>query len=59
MAVQVNGKVRARISVSADASEETVKELALSSVSDQTAGAVIKKVVVVPRKLVSIVMAGG
>lgn len=59
MAVQVNGKVRARITVAADATEEAVKELALASVSGLTDGADIKKVVVVPRKLVSIVMVGG
>jgi leucyl-tRNA synthetase len=50
--VQVNGKVRARVSVAADASEEAVREAALAEVGITDP----KKVIVVPGRLVSIVV---
>ena len=55
LAVQVNGKVKARITVAADAAEDAVREAALEAVSKATAGKDIKKVVVVPGRLVNIV----
>ncbi|WP_187148957.1 leucine--tRNA ligase [Candidatus Korobacter versatilis] len=56
--VQVNGKVRSKLVVSTDASEDEVKKLALADEKVQAAiaGKEIVKVVVVPRKLVSIVV---
>jgi len=56
--VQVNGKVRGRVVVAADASEETVvaAALALPNVVAHTTGKTVKKVVVVPGRLVSIVV---
>jgi leucyl-tRNA synthetase len=58
IAVQINGKVRERITVAADASEETVKTAALAAESIIKAldGKQPKKVIVVPGKLVSIVV---
>jgi leucyl-tRNA synthetase len=55
--VQVNGKLRARIHVSASAGEEEIrtKALAEEKVIQHLAGLQIKKVIVVPQKLVSIV----
>ncbi|MFZ2240247.1 MAG: leucine--tRNA ligase, partial [Gordonia amarae] len=55
--VQVNGKVRGRITVPADASREVLSEAALADekVIDFLAGATPKKVIVVPGKLVNIV----
>ena len=56
--VQVNGKLRAKITVPADASNETLEKLALANehvkqhVRDQT----IRKVIIVPKKLVNIVV---
>lgn len=50
--VQVNGKVRGRVEVPADASEETVRAAALEAVSIAEA----KKVIVVPGRLVSVVV---
>jgi len=56
--VQVNGKVRGRFNVASDASDETIKEKALSDeralkfVQDKP----IKKVIVVKKKLVNIVV---
>jgi leucyl-tRNA synthetase len=53
--VQVNGKVRARIEVSADAPEAAVREAALAAVADALAGREPKKVIVVPGRMVSVV----
>ena len=57
LAVQVNGKVRDRIVVPADASEEDVRVAALASekVAAHLAGLEVAKVVVIPGKLVSVV----
>ena len=55
--VQVNGKLRARIHVAASAGEEEVRTKALADekVIQHLAGLEIKKIIVVPQKLVSIV----
>jgi leucyl-tRNA synthetase len=57
--VQVNGKVRARITVAVDASEDTIRERALAEpgVQTHTAGRTVKKVIVARGKLVSVVVA--
>ena len=57
MAVQVNGKVRDRIQIPADIDEEAIKQLALDSenVKRHTDGKSVKKVIVIPGKLVNIV----
>ena len=56
--VQVNGKVRARVLVDLDISEEKLKQtvLALPQVQTYTTNKEVKRVVVVPRKMVSIVV---
>ena len=56
--VQVNGKLRGRISVAADADKEQVAEAALADDNVQrfVAGKDIKKTIVVPGKLVNIVV---
>ena len=58
--VQVNGKLRGRVAVPADALEERVRELALAhaDVQRHIAGKDIKKMIVVPGKLVNIVVSG-
>ncbi|MCX5066385.1 leucine--tRNA ligase [Micromonospora lupini] len=53
--VQVNGKVRGRVEVPADASEETVRATALDAVAAVLAGKEPRKVIVVPGRLVSVV----
>jgi leucyl-tRNA synthetase len=55
--VQVNGKVRARLTVPADIAEEQLRELALADpqVAKHLEGKTIKKVVVVNGRLVSVV----
>jgi len=56
--VQVNGKLRSRISVPADASEERVKQTALrdARIQEYIGAKSIKKMVVVPNRLVNIVV---
>ncbi|HKS31069.1 MAG TPA: leucine--tRNA ligase [Chthoniobacterales bacterium] len=55
--VQINGKVRARLKVATDASEETLKAttLALPKIAETITGKEVRKVVIVPNKLVNIV----
>ncbi len=56
--VQVNGKVRGRVVVPASAGEESVKELALSddNVKRHIEGLEVRKVIVIPKKLINIVV---
>ena len=56
--VQVNGKLRGRINVPPDAGEEDIKQAALSqeNVRRHLEGKEVKKVVVVPGKLVNVVL---
>jgi leucyl-tRNA synthetase len=58
LAVQVNGKVRARVRVAPDASDEAVRALALAEprVREHLQGKEMVKCVVVPRRLVSVVV---
>jgi leucyl-tRNA synthetase len=58
LAVQVNGRVRAKIVVSAGASEDEIRAAALAEpkVQEATAGKTLQKVVVVPGRLVSLVV---
>jgi leucyl-tRNA synthetase len=55
--VQINGKLRARIHVAASAGEEEIRTKALADekVIQHLAGLHVKKIIVVPQKLVSIV----
>ncbi|ASW56036.1 leucine--tRNA ligase [Plantactinospora sp. KBS50] len=53
--VQVNGKVRGRVEVPADAAEETVRGAALAAVAEQLGGREPRKVIVVPGRMVSVV----
>ncbi|HEY3324105.1 MAG TPA: leucine--tRNA ligase [Planctomycetota bacterium] len=56
LAVQVNGKIRARITVAANAPDEDVKATAQQAVAADLAGKKVVKVIVVPGKLVNIVV---
>jgi leucyl-tRNA synthetase len=55
--VQVNGKVRAKLSVPVDASKEDLEKIAMSDekINEQIDGKTIRKVIAVPGKLVNIV----
>jgi len=56
--VQVNGRVRGRIVVPIDADEATIKELALQepNVRAHLEGRKIKRIIIVPHKIVNIVV---
>ena len=56
--MQVNGKVRGRITVAADADADTVEAAALADekVVAATGGATPKKVIVVPGRMVNVVL---
>ncbi|GLI36238.1 leucine--tRNA ligase [Desulforhabdus amnigena] len=56
--VQVNGKLRSRITVSPDAGKEELEAAALGDgrIQDFIAGKPVKKVIVVPKKLINIVI---
>ena len=58
MVVQVNGKVRGKIVVSSNTTEDEMKKLAfdIENVKNYTDGKEIVKIVVIPKKLVSIVI---
>ncbi|WP_243524900.1 leucine--tRNA ligase [Bacillus pseudomycoides] len=53
--VQVMGKVRAKLKTKKDASKEEMEQLALEEVKEQIEGKTVRKVIVVPGKLVNIV----
>ena len=56
--VQVNGKVRGKLTVGANVSREEMQELAIADekIKDLVEGKTIVKVVAVPKKLVNIVV---
>jgi leucyl-tRNA synthetase len=58
LVVQVNGKLRAQITVAVDADEATVRAAALADANVQkfTGTATVRKVIIVPGKLVNIVV---
>ena len=58
--VQINGKLRSRVSASPDASNDELEKLALADekVIEQTSGKQIVKIIVVPKRLVNIVIKG-
>ncbi len=55
--VQVNGKKRADITIARDASEESIRTvvLALDAVAKALEGRAVKKVIVVPQRIVNVV----
>ncbi|HMJ77607.1 MAG TPA: class I tRNA ligase family protein, partial [Iamia sp.] len=55
--VQVNGKVRGRITVAADADQAAIEAAARAAVATQLDGQTVRKVIVVPAKMVSFVVA--
>jgi leucyl-tRNA synthetase len=56
--VQVNGKMRSKLSVAADVSDDELRALALADekVVQLLAGATPSKIIVVPKRLVNIVL---
>jgi len=60
LVVQVNGKLRARISAPLDAGEQQLQALAMANpnVAKFTEGKTLRKLIVVPNKLVNLVVSG-
>jgi leucyl-tRNA synthetase len=60
LVVQVNGKVRGRVELPADVSEEAAREAALGNenVERFVAGKTVRKFIIVPGKLINIVVGG-
>ena len=58
MVIQVNGKLRGKLLVAKDSDRTTVEQLALADANVQkfTAGLTVRKIIVVPEKLVNIVV---
>ena len=56
--IQINGKVRSRITIPVDADKATIEALAMadSRIVEQLQGTTVKKLVVVPGRMVSIVI---
>jgi leucyl-tRNA synthetase len=54
--VQVNGKLRARVTVPAETGEDELRERALAAVASYTEGKIVRKVVVAKGPLVSVVV---
>lgn len=54
LAVQINSKLRAKITVATDASREDIQKIAIDAVKDQLSGEP-KKVIIVPGRLVNII----
>jgi leucyl-tRNA synthetase len=55
--IQINGKLRAKVTVPADIDDAALQKTALEKVQNLIEGKTIKKVIVVPKKLVNIVVA--
>ncbi len=55
IAVQVMGKVRGRATIAADASKEETEKAALEAVASYIEGKTVRKVIVIPGKLVNVV----
>ena len=58
LVVQVNGKVRGRIEVAPDASQEVIESMVIDeeNVQKHIADKVVRKIIVVPGKLVNVVV---
>ena len=56
MPVQINGKVRAKIKVGVDWSEDQIKDKALEAINEHLNGSTVRKVIVVPKRIVNVVV---
>jgi leucyl-tRNA synthetase len=55
LVVQVNGKLKARLTVPANIDNQSAEEQALEAIQDQLAGLAVRKCIVVPGRLVNVV----
>jgi leucyl-tRNA synthetase len=54
--IQINGKLRAKIEVAADADESTLRAVALEKIVDQLDGKEPRRVIIVPGRMINIVI---
>lgn len=54
--IQINGKLKARITVAADADESTLRAAALAEIASQLEGKEPKRVIIVPGRMINVVM---
>src|SRR5690606_20151780 len=54
--VQINGKLKSRITVADDADESTLRAAALAEIADQLEGKEPRRVIIVPGRMVNIVV---
>ncbi|MEW6621000.1 MAG: leucine--tRNA ligase [bacterium] len=54
--IQINGKLKATISVAVDCPEEEIKNLAIKEIENKIKDKQVKKVILVPKKLVNVVV---
>ena len=57
LVVQINGKLRERLTVAADISKEDAEKQALAAIAGQLEGLTVRKCIVVPGRLVNVVVA--
>ena len=56
LAVQINSKLRGRINVANGAPKDEIERIALDEIRDQLNGATVKKIIIVPNRLVNIIV---
>jgi leucyl-tRNA synthetase len=54
--IQLNGKVRARMEIAADADPAQVEEMALKVVKDMMEGKTLRKAIIIPGRMVNLVV---
>ncbi|MEW6609210.1 MAG: class I tRNA ligase family protein, partial [bacterium] len=54
--IQINGKLKGTISVAVDCPEEEIKNLAIKEIENKIKDKQVKKVILVPKKLVNVVV---
>ncbi|MDD4839531.1 MAG: leucine--tRNA ligase [Clostridia bacterium] len=54
-AVQINSKMRGRVVISSSASNEEIEKIALNEVKDSLGDATVKKIIIIPKRLINII----
>jgi leucyl-tRNA synthetase len=54
--IQINGKLKSKITVAADADESTLREAALEEIKSQLDGKEVRRVIIVPGRMINIVV---
>ena len=54
--VQINGKLKARVTVAPDADESTLRAVALAEIADQLEGREPRRVIIIPGRMINVVI---